>query len=210
MSRFNARGRRRAAVELHRGACSSTAWRASDMRIVTRARRARSAARAAEDGAARGHYDALIALGAVIRGETYHFEIVSNESRERHHDGPARHRRADRQRHTDDRQRRPGARAHDGERRGLRDGRDRDGQPAEEAVTQCDDAVTQDAIEGAGRAGAIGATSREEQPPALARVRAAGSVSVAARGQGPGDDRGGARRDRGVRRRATPATSARC
>jgi len=27
-----------------------------------------------------GHYDALIALGAVIRGETYHFEIVANES----------------------------------------------------------------------------------------------------------------------------------
>ena len=27
-----------------------------------------------------GHYDALVALGAVIRGETYHFEIVSNES----------------------------------------------------------------------------------------------------------------------------------
>ncbi|MHB1117688.1 6,7-dimethyl-8-ribityllumazine synthase [Sideroxydans sp.] len=25
-------------------------------------------------------YDALIALGAVIRGDTYHFEIVSNES----------------------------------------------------------------------------------------------------------------------------------
>ena len=25
-------------------------------------------------------YDALIALGAVVRGETYHFEIVSNES----------------------------------------------------------------------------------------------------------------------------------
>jgi len=27
-----------------------------------------------------GEFDALIGLGAVIRGETYHFEIVSNES----------------------------------------------------------------------------------------------------------------------------------
>lgn len=27
-----------------------------------------------------GAYDALIAIGAVIRGETYHFEIVANES----------------------------------------------------------------------------------------------------------------------------------
>jgi 6,7-dimethyl-8-ribityllumazine synthase len=25
-------------------------------------------------------YDALIALGAVVRGDTYHFEVVSNES----------------------------------------------------------------------------------------------------------------------------------
>jgi 6,7-dimethyl-8-ribityllumazine synthase len=27
-----------------------------------------------------GRYDALVAVGAVIRGETYHFEVVSNES----------------------------------------------------------------------------------------------------------------------------------
>jgi 6,7-dimethyl-8-ribityllumazine synthase len=27
-----------------------------------------------------GKFDALIALGAVVRGETYHFEVVSNES----------------------------------------------------------------------------------------------------------------------------------
>lgn len=30
--------------------------------------------------ASTGKFDALIALGAVIRGETYHFEVVSNES----------------------------------------------------------------------------------------------------------------------------------
>jgi 6,7-dimethyl-8-ribityllumazine synthase len=30
--------------------------------------------------AGQGRFDALIALGAVIRGETYHFEVVSNES----------------------------------------------------------------------------------------------------------------------------------
>ena len=30
--------------------------------------------------AEKDHYDALIALGCVIRGETYHFELVANES----------------------------------------------------------------------------------------------------------------------------------
>ena len=27
-----------------------------------------------------GNFDALIALGAIIRGDTYHFEVVANES----------------------------------------------------------------------------------------------------------------------------------
>jgi 6,7-dimethyl-8-ribityllumazine synthase len=27
-----------------------------------------------------GHYDALVAVGAVIRGDTYHFQVVANES----------------------------------------------------------------------------------------------------------------------------------
>lgn len=27
-----------------------------------------------------GRFDALIAIGAIVRGETYHFEIVANES----------------------------------------------------------------------------------------------------------------------------------
>jgi 6,7-dimethyl-8-ribityllumazine synthase len=30
--------------------------------------------------AASGDFDALVALGCVIRGETYHFELVANES----------------------------------------------------------------------------------------------------------------------------------
>jgi len=36
--------------------------------------------RALKTMAQSGRFDALVALGAVIRGETYHFEVVSNES----------------------------------------------------------------------------------------------------------------------------------
>ena len=49
-----------------------------DMRIVS-VPGALEAPLALQKMALSGRYDALIALGAVIRGETYHFEIVSNE-----------------------------------------------------------------------------------------------------------------------------------
>jgi 6,7-dimethyl-8-ribityllumazine synthase len=52
---------------------------ASDIRVVT-VPGALEAPLALQKLANTGKYDALIALGAVIRGETYHFEIVANES----------------------------------------------------------------------------------------------------------------------------------
>ena len=51
---------------------------AQDIRIVS-VPGALEAPLALQKMALSGRYDALIALGAVIRGETYHFEIVSNE-----------------------------------------------------------------------------------------------------------------------------------
>jgi len=53
--------------------------RASDIRVVT-VPGALEVPLALQKMANTGNYDALIALGAVIRGETYHFEIVANES----------------------------------------------------------------------------------------------------------------------------------
>jgi 6,7-dimethyl-8-ribityllumazine synthase len=50
----------------------------SNMRIVT-VPGALEAPLTLQKMAQSGRYDALIALGAVIRGDTYHFEIVSNE-----------------------------------------------------------------------------------------------------------------------------------
>jgi 6,7-dimethyl-8-ribityllumazine synthase len=50
----------------------------ADMHVVT-VPGALEAPLALQKMAQSGRYHALIALGAVIRGETYHFEIVSNE-----------------------------------------------------------------------------------------------------------------------------------
>ena len=52
---------------------------APDIRVVT-VPGALEAPLALQKMANTGKYDALIALGAVIRGETYHFEVVANES----------------------------------------------------------------------------------------------------------------------------------
>ena len=53
--------------------------RESDIRIVT-VPGALEVPLALQKMANTGNFDALIALGAVIRGETYHFEIVANQS----------------------------------------------------------------------------------------------------------------------------------
>jgi 6,7-dimethyl-8-ribityllumazine synthase len=53
--------------------------RKSDVRVVT-VPGALEIPLALQKLANTGKYDALVALGAVIRGETYHFEVVSNES----------------------------------------------------------------------------------------------------------------------------------
>ena len=53
--------------------------READIRIVT-VPGALEIPLALQKMAGSGKFDALIALGAVIRGETYHFEVVANES----------------------------------------------------------------------------------------------------------------------------------
>jgi 6,7-dimethyl-8-ribityllumazine synthase len=53
--------------------------RREDVRVVDVAG-ALEAPLALQKLASTGRFDALIALGAVIRGDTYHFEVVSNES----------------------------------------------------------------------------------------------------------------------------------
>jgi len=53
--------------------------READMRIVT-VPGALEVPLALQKLAQSGKFDALIGLGAVVRGETYHFEIVANES----------------------------------------------------------------------------------------------------------------------------------
>ncbi|MBI5331736.1 MAG: 6,7-dimethyl-8-ribityllumazine synthase [Betaproteobacteria bacterium] len=77
MSRFN--------IDVCEGllsACQATLLKqgvaAADIRLATVAG-ALEVPLVAKKMAESGKYDALVALGAVIRGDTYHFEIVSNE-----------------------------------------------------------------------------------------------------------------------------------
>ena len=78
MSRFNID-----ASEGLLGACTAElrkhGVRAEDMLLVT-VPGALEVPLALRKMAASGHFDAFIALGAVIRGETYHFELVARES----------------------------------------------------------------------------------------------------------------------------------
>jgi 6,7-dimethyl-8-ribityllumazine synthase len=78
MSRFNPE-----VGEALLAACSAALKKhgvaAADVRVVT-VPGALEVPLALQKLANTGRYDALIALGAVIRGETYHFEIVANES----------------------------------------------------------------------------------------------------------------------------------
>ncbi len=60
------------------------------------------------DAAKRAPYDGVVALGCVIQGETYHFELVSNESARGLMDLSIDRQLATRQRHSDLRQRSAG------------------------------------------------------------------------------------------------------
>jgi 6,7-dimethyl-8-ribityllumazine synthase len=69
----------RAALDACLARLAERGVRESDLTVVSVAG-ALEAPLAVQKLAGTGRYDALIALGAVIRGETYHFEVVANES----------------------------------------------------------------------------------------------------------------------------------
>ncbi|MBK6632667.1 MAG: 6,7-dimethyl-8-ribityllumazine synthase [Betaproteobacteria bacterium] len=78
MSRFTATSARACSAAARRR-LKRLGVRAADMQIVT-APGALELPLVLQTMAQGGRFDALVALGCVIRGETYHFEIVSNES----------------------------------------------------------------------------------------------------------------------------------
>ena len=129
-----------------------------------------------------GDYDALVALGAVIRGETYHFEIVANESAAGVAERAARVRHPDRQRHPDHRHRRAGATRAPTRRASRRRRRRSSSRTCWMRSMICSRDVSGD----------------EDQPaPARPRIRAAGTLPAAAVGQrGAGDPRAARRRER--------------
>ena len=68
-----------ALLEACKGALAKHGVRASETRVVT-VPGALEVPLALQKMANTGRFDGLVALGAVIRGDTYHFEIVANES----------------------------------------------------------------------------------------------------------------------------------
>ena len=130
--------------------------------------------------AERGGFSALIALGCIIRGETYHFELVANESARRGQPRRAGLPVADRQCHPDHRE--PGAGdcapGRQGSRRGTRCGRD--GAPAARLLHE------RRSVAEARRPAAAGAQRADRQrgaqgfgqigPHPRARVRPAGAL----------------------------------
>jgi len=78
VSRFN-RSVGEGLLDACKAALASHGVRAADVRVIS-VPGALEVPLALQKMANTGKYQALIALGAVIRGETYHFEIVANES----------------------------------------------------------------------------------------------------------------------------------
>jgi hypothetical protein len=147
-----------------------------------------------------GNYDALIALGAVIRGETYHFEIVSNESARGITERAARDRRAGRQRHAHHRERRPG--------------RVRMAQKGADCAlprrSRWPTRKISDEVFVFKLAPCVADTGKHSRIAPFARVRAAGPLPVAARGHRCRDDRAAASEAEGFRQDRCRSTSRGC
>ena len=135
----------------------------------------------------RAPYDGVVALGCVIQGETYHFEIVSNESARGLMSICHRRTAAARQRHPDRRHRGAGARAR--RRRARQQGRRRRARRARHGRAQAQPPATLMAARRAERQGAQGQQARRR-----AARRGAGALPDGSRRHRPERDPGRVRK----------------